>query len=84
MVMLKAKLNSGVCPSFEFSGKTVMIENKKNESARFKHPLKIGTQNLRTMTQTGKIDNAIQKMKMMKIEIMGVGKIMWPGLENME
>lgn len=73
--MLTAKLNSGVSPSFGSPGRTVMGANKNDESTSFKQPLKIGTWNIRTMAQAGKIDNAIQEMKRMKIEIMGVSKM---------
>lgn len=37
-----------------------------------------------TMAQAGKIYNAIQEIKMMKIEIKGISKVRWPGSEDID
>lgn len=36
------------------------------------------------MAQAGKIDNAIQEMKRMKIEIMSISEMRWPGSWDIE
>ena len=42
-----------------------------------KKAIKIATWNVRTMYQKGKLDNAIQEMKSMSIDIMGIAKMRW-------
>ena len=40
-------------------------------------PLRIGTWNVRTMYKAGNLDNGIQKMKNMKLDIMGISETRW-------
>lgn len=84
MAMFTAKLNSGVSPLFGSSGRSVMSADKNDESTSFKQPSKVDTWNVRTMAQAGKIDNAIQKMKKIKIEIMGISNMKWPRSGDIE
>lgn len=73
--MLTAKLISGISFPFRSPRRTFMSGDKSDESPRFKQPLKICTLNVRIMAQAGNIDNAIQEMKKMNIEIMGVSEM---------
>ena len=41
--------------------------------------LKIGTWNVRTMSEAGKIDNIIQEMDRLQIIVLGIAEIRWPG-----
>ena len=41
--------------------------------------LKIGTWNVRKMSEAGKIDNIIQKMERRQINVLGIAKTRWPG-----
>lgn len=36
------------------------------------------------MAQTGKVDNSIQEIKIMKIEIMGISEMRWSGSEDID
>ena len=40
-------------------------------------PLKIGTWNVRTLYQAGKLDNAIYEMNKMKLDILGIAETRW-------
>ena len=42
-----------------------------------KKTLKIGTWNVRTLHQKGKLDNAVQEMNRMKISILGLAEMRW-------
>lgn len=42
-----------------------------------KNAIKIATWNVRTMYQKGKIDNAIQEMKSMNVDILGISEMRW-------
>lgn len=46
--------------------------------------VKICTWNVRTMARAGKIHNAIQEMRRMNIEIMGVSEMRWPNTGEMK
>ena len=50
---------------------------KSSDSAILKNrnrPLKIGTWNVRTLYQAGKLDNAIYEMNNMKLDILGIAE----------
>lgn len=40
---------------------------------------KIGTWNVRTLHQAGKLDNLMKEMKRLQTDVMGVGEVRWPG-----
>ena len=40
-------------------------------------PLKIGTWNVRTLYQAGKLDNAIYEMNNMKLDVLGIAETRW-------
>ena len=47
-------------------------KNKKNN-------LKIGTWNVRTLAQSGKLENVKQEMDRMKVDLMGIAEMRWKG-----
>jgi len=70
------KLLSGVSSSFGYPGRKVGYKSsgsccriKKQEKVR------IGSWNVRTMCQAGKIHNAIKKMNRMNISILGISEV---------
>lgn len=42
-------------------------------------PIKIGTWNVRTLYQTGKLHNVVKEMKRLKVNIMGIAETRWTG-----
>ena len=48
-------------------------------TVRNREKLKIGTWNVQTMLQTGKLENVKQEMKRMKINILGLAEMRWKG-----
>lgn len=77
MAMLAAKSTSGVSPSIGSPGGTVTSTDIKRLQEQEK--IRIGTWNVTTMSQAGKVNNAIQEMTRMKIDVMGVSEMRWPG-----
>lgn len=77
------KLLSGVSSSFGSPGGTISCRStdvryriKKQENVR------IGSWNVRTMYQAGKIHNAIKEMDRMNISILGINEMRWPDSGN--
>ena len=77
------KLLSGVNPSFGSPGGTVAYRStdvryriKKQKKVR------IGSWNVRTMYQAGKIHNAIKEMDRMNISILSISEMRWPDSGN--
>lgn len=44
--------------------------------------MKIGTWNVRSLKQHGKLDNVIKEMKRLQIEIMGISDTKWRGKDR--
>ncbi|XP_039291111.1 craniofacial development protein 2-like [Nilaparvata lugens] len=76
MAMLAAKFNSGVSSSIGSPGGAV---SSVTERLKCQNEIRIGTWNVKTMSQSGKIHNAIQEMTHMKLSVMGVCEMRWPG-----
>uniref|UniRef100_A0A8D8SH15 Craniofacial development protein 2 n=1 Tax=Cacopsylla melanoneura TaxID=428564 RepID=A0A8D8SH15_9HEMI len=84
MAMLSTKSNSGVSsPPVGSPGRTVMSQ-PRGERLKCRSKLKICTWNVKTMSKEGKIENAIQEMKRMHIEIMGISEMRWPNSGEMQ
>ena len=49
-----------------------------------RQPLRIGTWNVRTLYETGKLDNAIKEAKDMRIDILGLSEIRWTGSRKIQ
>uniref|UniRef100_A0A8D8Y176 Craniofacial development protein 2 n=3 Tax=Cacopsylla melanoneura TaxID=428564 RepID=A0A8D8Y176_9HEMI len=77
MAMLAAKSSSGVSPSIGSPGGTVTSTESRRLQEQEK--IRIGTWNVTTMSQAGKIHNTIQEMTRMKIDILGISEMRWPG-----
>uniref|UniRef100_A0A8D8T8A4 Craniofacial development protein 2 n=1 Tax=Cacopsylla melanoneura TaxID=428564 RepID=A0A8D8T8A4_9HEMI len=76
MAMFATKINSGVSSSIGSPGGAVTSITKR---LKCQEEIRIGTWNVKTMRQEGKIQNAIQEMTQMNINIMGVSEMRWPG-----
>ena len=50
------------------------VEVKKRSK---KSDLKIGTWNVRTLAQSGKLENVKQEMERMKVDLMGIAEMRW-------
>lgn len=64
------------------ASQVVIKRNPRTETDALKidvAQIKIGTWNVRTMYQAGKTHNAIKEMKRLKIGIMGISEMRWPG-----
>ena len=48
-------------------------------TVRFKNSLKIGTSNVRTMFQKGKLKNVKKEMERLKVNVLGLSEIRWTG-----
>lgn len=75
--MLAAKSSSGLSPSIGCPGGTVTSTDIKK--IKQKANIRIGTWNVKTMSQAGKINNAIQEMTRMNLDIVGISEMRWPG-----
>ncbi|GJQ71459.1 hypothetical protein Trydic_g11184 [Trypoxylus dichotomus] len=80
MAMFKAKLLSGVSssPIGSLEG-TVLNNDDTEETVNAGLNIKICTRNVRSVTQTGKVHNAINEMERFKIGILGSSEMCWPG-----
>ncbi|XP_039291048.1 craniofacial development protein 2-like [Nilaparvata lugens] len=76
MAKLAAKFNSGVSSSIGSPGGAV---SSVTERLKCQNGIRIGTWNVKTMSQGGKVHNAIQEMTHMELSIMGVSEMRWPG-----
>ncbi|XP_039291016.1 craniofacial development protein 2-like [Nilaparvata lugens] len=74
--MLAAKFNSGVSSSIGSPGGAV---SSVTEGLKCQNEIRIGTWNVKTMSQGGKVHNALQEMTHMELSIMGVSEMRWPG-----
>lgn len=77
MAMLAAKLNSGVSSSIGSPGGAV-TSITSTIKLKYRGDIRIGTWNVKTMSQGGKIHNAIKEMTQMKLNILGVSEMRWP------
>ncbi|XP_072380922.1 uncharacterized protein [Diabrotica undecimpunctata] len=76
MARLAAKFNSGVSTSIGSPGGAVTSITKR---LKWKADIRIGTWNVKTMAREGKIHNAIQEMAHMKLNILRIREMLWPG-----
>lgn len=60
-------------------GNALKVASKYKLTPRKKSCIRIGTWNVRSMTQAGKIQNAIKEMERMNTNIMGISEMRWPG-----
>uniref|UniRef100_A0A8D9EQ38 Craniofacial development protein 2 n=1 Tax=Cacopsylla melanoneura TaxID=428564 RepID=A0A8D9EQ38_9HEMI len=77
MAMLAAKLISGISPSIGSPGGAVT--STKVDRLHEQENIRIGTWNVTTLNQAGKVHNAIQEMTRMKIDILGLCEMRWLG-----
>lgn len=82
MTMSATKLLSGVSSSFGSPGGTVAYTSTDICRIRKQEKVRIGSCNVRTMYQTGKIHNAIKEMNRMNISILGISEMRWPDSSN--
>ena len=74
--------NTAVSPHGVSSGRSANGDTQvviKRNPRRKKKRLKIGTWNVRTLYQVGKLDNLIIEMKRMKVDILGISEVRWTG-----
>uniref|UniRef100_A0A8D8PQH9 Craniofacial development protein 2 n=1 Tax=Cacopsylla melanoneura TaxID=428564 RepID=A0A8D8PQH9_9HEMI len=79
MAIVRAKY-SGSSPSVGSPGGTVLTHG--NESWYKKKSLeaiRFETWNVKTMARAGKLQNTIQEMKRLKVQVMGISEMRWPG-----
>uniref|UniRef100_A0A8D8XEP5 Craniofacial development protein 2 n=1 Tax=Cacopsylla melanoneura TaxID=428564 RepID=A0A8D8XEP5_9HEMI len=76
MAMLATKFNSGVSSSIGSPGGAV---TSITEGFKCREEIRIGTWNVKTMNQGGKIHNAIQEMTRLNLNFLGVSEMRWPG-----
>lgn len=68
----KSSENDGVTPKPE--GSVALDDGRLKTRGTL---LRIGTWNVRTMFQAGKLDNAIQDMSRMSLDILGISELRW-------
>ena len=56
---------------------TVAVKRRNKKS-----DLKIGTWNVRTTAQSGKLENVMQEMELMKVDMMGIAEMRWKMMEH--
>uniref|UniRef100_A0A8D9AT98 Craniofacial development protein 2 n=1 Tax=Cacopsylla melanoneura TaxID=428564 RepID=A0A8D9AT98_9HEMI len=82
MAELRAKYKSGVSLPIGSPGETVMSLPERD--GRKESIIKIGTWNVKTMAKPGKIYNATKEMRRLKVHIMGISEMRWPGTGVMD
>lgn len=78
MTMFRSNYSGAKSSSFGSPGGAMLNRNMSNFKLKTKKIKRIGTWNVRTMAQAGKIQCALQEMDRMHIEIMGVSEMRWP------
>uniref|UniRef100_A0A8D8T3N0 Craniofacial development protein 2 n=1 Tax=Cacopsylla melanoneura TaxID=428564 RepID=A0A8D8T3N0_9HEMI len=79
IAMINAK-QSGFIPSLGSPGGKVLTHgNKKWYDKKTLETVRFGTWNVRTMAQAGQLENTIQEMERLKIQVLGVSEMRWPG-----
>lgn len=53
--------------------------DRHQAAVRNKEPLRMGTWNVRTMSETGKLENVKREMDRLKINILGISEMRWTG-----
>uniref|UniRef100_A0A8D8RKC5 Craniofacial development protein 2 n=1 Tax=Cacopsylla melanoneura TaxID=428564 RepID=A0A8D8RKC5_9HEMI len=84
MAELRAKYKSGVSLPIGSPGETVMSLPLPERDGRKESRIKIGTWNVKTMAKPGKIYNATKEMRRLKVHIMGISEMRWPGTGVMD
>ena len=75
----------GICesdpnPSFgRVSHAQQVVPGRHQATSRKTKPVRIGTWNIRTLFQKGKLDNIDQEMDRMKLNILGLAEVRWKG-----
>ena len=91
---VKENLNQGFSPGRESHARQVAPDHqpatgrkhqtKKLEKEKLKRQkIKIGTWNVRTLFQTGKLSNVISEMRRMELNILGLAESRWTDCGNM-
>lgn len=74
--MFRTKLSGGKSSPIGSPGGTVMNRNIGNRKV---DKIKIGTWNVRSMYESGKMHNVIHEMQRLKLNILGISETRWPG-----
>lgn len=83
---------NGETTALSFPRKTIMANQPTRMAPSSRHPfngtgvlrisgepIRLGTWNVRTLYEAGKLRNVIEEMKRLNVHIMGLSKIRWPG-----
>lgn len=77
--MFKTKLSSGASSSPIGSPGGTVLNYEYAKKLNVRSNIKIGTWNVRTLAQSGRAHNAIKEMERLKINILGISEMRWPG-----
>jgi len=71
---------SGVINSFPIGSPGGTALNVTNIRTNLRKPLKIGTWNVRSLFEAGKLANLTREMNRLELDILGVAETWWPGV----
>ena len=66
-------------PGHPLNGERVLRISRSANILKVNTQKRIGTWNVQSMFQTGKVANTIKEMRRLKVDILGVSEMRWPG-----
>ena len=70
--------------SFDKGGHALQVTPGRHHTTAMDNSRRISTWNIRSIYQSGKMDNIIMEMKRLNISIMGVCKVRWTGAGKLQ